>query len=250
MRKWVEIMDFSIDDIFEIDHSNNKANLIPLEDLNNKHFNNIIKNFDLDIDYFYKIKGKLYPYCYLNETVLVEIYEMSEEYFKNFKVKEMITQREKLHKECIKNNNYEKLFWLIDKPLRFKIYQELFNQIPDNQKYEIFKDIYMSSEYGFNELSRDFLEQVFKYNNSNKNWFKDEIITIYRGEDTKSTPYAEAYSWTTNLKVAEKFANRFSNEGIIYEGKVKQKNILDYIEDKNENEILVYPENVFDIEEI
>lgn len=243
-------MGLSIEDIFGMEHSNNGVTLIPLKELDNKDFNNVIKSFDLDINDFYKVYGKLHPYCYFKGTVYVEIYEMSKKHFNNFHIKERIVQQGKLHEKCIKNDEYDKLFWLIEKPLRFKKYQELFNQIPDNQKYEVFKDIYVSSEYGFNKLPKKFLKEIFKYNNSNKNWFKENVITIYRGEDTKSTSYTEAYSWTINEKIAFKFANRFGNEGSIYMGKVEQKDILDYIEDRGESEVLVYPENVFNIEEV
>jgi hypothetical protein len=162
-------------------------------------------------------------------------------------VKERINQVTREHIECIESKNYSKLFVLIDKPFRFEWYQKLFNDIPKDQRYPIFKRIYSSSEYGFNNLDKDFVKEIFKDNIINKDLFDNDIITIYRGEASKSTPYIKAYSWTTDLETAEWFANRFNSNGIVYKGKVKVTDILDY-NDNNESEILVLPEKVYNIE--
>ncbi|APH20894.1 hypothetical protein [Clostridium botulinum] len=244
--------------IFQIEHSN-VLSLIPITVYKNddeiNEFIKTINKLDLDVNDFYKVEGKLYKYCYLKDTVLVEIYDISEDYFINFKVEEQMKQREEIHKKCIENKEYIRLFCLIDKPYRLLFYEELFNDIPDEQKYKVFKNIYTSSEYGFNNLSREFLEEIFEYNEVNKNWFDKDIITIYRGEGDMSTPYDEAYSWTIDIDVAKWFAERFNDNGKVYNGKVykgyiRQEDILDYIEDRNEKEILVFPEDVFDVEQI
>ncbi|NFH40784.1 hypothetical protein [Clostridium sporogenes] len=239
--------------IFQIEHSN-ESSLIPITAYKNddeiNEFIKTINNLDLDINDFYKVEGKLYKYCYLKETVLVEIYDTNEDYFINFKVREQIEQRERIHKRCIKNKEYIRLFCLIDKPYRFLFYQQLFYDIPDEQKYEVFKDIYTSCEYGFNNLSRKFLEENFRYNKVDKNWFNEDIITIYRGEGELSTHYTEAYSWTVDIDVARWFAERFNSSGKVYKGYIKQEDILDYMEDRNEKEILAFPEDIFDIEQV
>lgn len=239
--------------IFQIEHSN-VSNLTPITIYKNddeiNEFIKTINKLDLDINDFYKVEGKLYKYCYLKQTVLVEIYDITENYFINFKVREQIEQRERIHKRCIKNKEYIRLFCLIDKPYRFLFYQQLFYDIPDEQKYEVFKDIYTSCEYGFNNLSRKFLEENFRYNKVDKNWFNEDIITIYRGEGELSTHYTEAYSWTVDIDVARWFAERFNSSGKVYKGYIKQEDILDYMEDRNEKEILAFPEDIFDIEQV
>lgn len=223
--------------IFQIENSN-VSRLTPITVCKNddeiNEFIKTINKLDLDVNNFYKIQGKLYKYCYLKGTVLVEIYDTSENYFINFKVKEQINQRERIHQKCIKNKEYIRLFCLIDKPYRFLFYQQLFNDIPNEQKYEVFKDIYTSCEYGFNNLSREFLEEVFKYNKISKNWFNEDVIIIYRGESNLSTSYNEAYSWTIDIDVARWFARRFNSDGKVYKGYIRQEDILDYMEDRNE----------------
>ncbi|NFF75894.1 hypothetical protein FCV38_02575 [Clostridium sporogenes] len=237
--------------IFQMEHSN-VSSLIPItvykDDMEVNNFIKTINKLDLDINDFYKVEGKLYKYCYLKETVLVEIYDTNEDYFINFKVREQIEQRERIHQRSIENKEYIRLFCLIDKPYRLLFYKKLFNDIPDEQKYEVFKDIYTSCEYGFNNLSREFLEEIFQYNKADKNWFDKDIVTIYRGEGELSTPYTEAYSWTTDIDVAKWFSKRFNSNGKIYKGYIEQKYILDYLGDSNEKEILVFPEDVFNVE--
>ncbi|HCL4447207.1 TPA: hypothetical protein N2D16_002812 [Clostridium botulinum] len=239
--------------IFQIEHSN-VSSLTPIIAYENddeiNEFIRTINKLNLDVNDFYKVKGKVYKYCYLKDTVLVQIYNINEDYFINFKVREQIEQRERIHQRCIENKEYLRLFCLIDKPYRLLFYKKLFNNIPDEQKYEVFKDIYTSCEYGFNNLSRDFLEEVFEYNKADKNWFDKDIVTIYRGEGELSTPYTEAYSWTVDIDVARWFAERFNKNGKVYKGYIRQEDILDYMGDRNEKEVLVFPEDVFNVEQI
>ena len=231
----------------ELAHIADKMELVPIKLLGNVDQRELIEYMDLDINNFYKVINKQYPYCYINKTVFLGIYGINEEVFEKLKVKETILKMEKIHKELIKNNDYEQLFTWIEKPFRFEWYKKLFDKIPNNQKYEIFKDIYSSSEYGFSNLSREFLNKVFSYNTSEKEWFDKDIITIYRGEGSKSAPYTRAYSWTTDINIAKFFATRYDKEGKIYKGKVRREDILDFLDRRSESEVLIYPENVFDI---
>ncbi|MDV3428804.1 MAG: hypothetical protein LIR50_17575 [Bacillota bacterium] len=237
-------------DIYEIEQYTNILNFTPITKLkNNKTIIELINHYNLNINDFYKTNGKLYPYCYFKGFILIEIYDMSKKFFNDFRIVEIIKQRNESMNKFLLNKQYEEIFTFIDKPLRFIFYKSLFDKIPDNQKYSVFKSVYTSSEYGFNQLSRDFLDKIFKYNIAPKEWFRENVITIYRGEGDKSTSYTEACSWTINKEIADFFAHRFDSDGIIYKAKVRQQDILDYINDRNEQEILVFPENVYDVEE-
>lgn len=233
--------------IFEMEHSSNGLQLTPLKELNNKEFKKLISDYSLDINKFYKVEGKLYPYCYIDGSALIEVYEMSNKGFEMFSMKDRISQVVNAHKECIAKKEFTRLFMIIDKPFRFEWFIKLFNEIPDNQKHKIFKSIYSSSEYGFNELDEEFIKEIFKDHTIDKDLFDTDTITIYRGEASKSTSYNKAYSWTTDLEVALWFANRFNSDGKVYMGKVKVDNILDCFQN-NESEIVILPKNVFEVE--
>lgn len=233
-------------DIFQLIHSN-KGRLKRIKD---KETIDFIVSQGLNPEYFYKVKDSLNSYCYMNGTVYLNIYSMEKDIFKLFQYKYIIEKREAIHKECFKTKDYQRLFVMIDKPFRLYWYKRLFDEIPDEDKYNIFEFIYTCSEYGFDSLERDFIEKVFSYNKNEKVWL-DELedeVTIYRGEGSLSTPYTRAYSWTTNIKIAKFFATRFGSCGTVYKAKVKKDDILDYLFDSNESEILVYPEKVYDVE--
>ena len=71
----------------------------------------------------------------------------------------------------------------------------------------------------------------------------EEGDTIYRGQDKKEHTYI---SWTTNIDVAKKFANRFSKDiGVILETKVKKEDIWYTCGNREEFEIVLKPTVIF-----
>ena len=53
-----------------------------------------------------------------------------------------------------------------------------------------------------------------------------------------------------DIKVARFFANRFNNNGRVYKGKVKKENIIDFLRDRSESEILVQYKYIYDVRRI
>lgn len=64
----------------------------------------------------------------------------------------------------------------------------------------------------------------------------DKPITVYRGEIDKSVHLG--LSWTTSLKIAKGFAERFNMSGIIYSTVLKPDEILAAYTDDGEHEVL------------
>lgn len=64
----------------------------------------------------------------------------------------------------------------------------------------------------------------------------DKPITVYRGEIDKSVHLG--LSWTTSLKIAKRFAERFNMSGIIYSTVLKSDEILAAYADDGEHEVL------------
>jgi hypothetical protein len=84
---------------------------------------------------------------------------------------------------------------------------------------------------------------IFIYQDYKQTVLKGEII-IYRGYHIKSTPLEKAHAWTTELSVAEFFANRLEDVGYVAMAKVNAEDILDYFNDRDEHTVLVLPKNV------
>lgn len=71
-----------------------------------------------------------------------------------------------------------------------------------------------------------------------------DYVQIYRGMTDKSTPVKAALSWTTDIRTACFFANRYeSKEHILAYGRI-HKNDVYYYTNSSEKELLVNPEKV------
>jgi len=73
-----------------------------------------------------------------------------------------------------------------------------------------------------------------------------EEVTVYRGVTTYNQKVVRALSWTLNIEVAKKFAERYWEEnGTIYQAEIKKENILAYFE--GEEEVIVIPRRLHKI---
>lgn len=74
------------------------------------------------------------------------------------------------------------------------------------------------------------------------------VVTIYRG--VGSEKYRDGISWTLDREKAEWFATRFTEDGVVYSAKVKSNDILYYISDRGEKEVIVDPKRLMQVERI
>lgn len=74
------------------------------------------------------------------------------------------------------------------------------------------------------------------------------VVTIFRGVDSEK--YRDGISWTLVKSKAEWFATRFTDNGIVYSAKVKSKDILYYISERGEEEIIVDPKKLMQMERV
>lgn len=81
-------------------------------------------------------------------------------------------------------------------------------------------------------------------------------ITIFRGGNTLSVPYSQAFSWTTDVNVASFFAARQGNgPGYIVRARIGRNDVIDFFpQQRSEREIIVDPasasffvENIIDV---
>ena len=69
-----------------------------------------------------------------------------------------------------------------------------------------------------------------------------EMLTVYRGEGSESTDYREAFSWTLDINKAYFFASwRGGEKARIVKAQVRKADVVEYLTDRNESEILVFP---------
>ena len=217
-----------------------------------KEVDNACKFLKIDPDYlFYDDKNMLNPIVYWKGPVFYGFFGgLNIEALKMTQADKFLAQMEKLFTESRGKKDYERLFTFVDKKILIPTFIELYNEIPDGQKYNVFNDLYMRSEFGFGMFPEEILDDVFTKRKLSKEWkermkeFKkkakintDGTITVFRGEGSKSTK--NGMSWTLDRKVANFFANRFESKGKVVSKKIKPEQVLDYLPDRNESEVLI-----------
>lgn len=125
--------------------------------------------------------------------------------------------------------------------------------------YELFFSFYTLSDYGFNNIDKSSLDVILKAKTDKDREKTREMlqalpeqVRIYRGGNTASTPYSEAYSWSLDINVANFFAcRRGTGDGYLVEAKVEKKDIIEaFLEDQGEQEIIVDPSKIEVLREV
>lgn len=133
-----------------------------------------------------------------------------------------------------------------------------YDKIAKEDLYLAFKNLYVHCNYGFELFPQEMLDEIFALSNNEEAVSElveagvvDEegYLTIYRGEGKLSTNVEHAYSWTLSLDTANRFGHHFE-KGKTYRGKVKLNKILDYIGERNEDEVWVRYTDIEDIQEL
>lgn len=119
--------------------------------------------------------------------------------------------------------------------------------------YTIFFDVYRCSDYGFQTISTEMLDAIIaskpeeaKAKTQKQVASLPDVITVYRGGNTNSTPYDQAWSWSPSINTAHFFAARRGNgPGYIAKGIVRKQDVLEaFLEDTSEPELIIRPGNV------
>lgn len=253
-----------------------EEDLVPVKQLQDKNFvDEVSKRFSLptyeqieelanklgtSVEHFYVDLKGFTPIVYFHDGLLLEIHAYDDDYIRDFEVKARLTQGSKILNRCIQENNYMDFFICVDSRARILLFKRLFNEIPDKNLYEVFLTIYTHADYGFTEIDEKYFSRIIKckpkqqqqkIEKSLKHKIdEDGFITVYRGVGSKSTPPEKAYSWTIDIGTAAFFASRFSEAGDIYTGKVHIKDVIAYIDSRNEKEILALPGKVKEIKKM
>lgn len=202
---------------------------------------------------YYNSHDYIHPFVYWKGPVFYQfIGKMDINTLKMIHADKMINQISNTMNRYIENKNYESLFSRIDKKILIPTFIELYDDIEDKDKYNIFIDLYVRSEYGFGMFPEDLIKDVFSKRHLSQEWkermisfneeFPQEEIEIWRGVGANSADENNAFSWTTSKKTAKYFADRFSKgTGKLLSKTVNKKEILDYLTDRGESEILLMP---------
>ena len=164
--------------------------------------------------------------------------------------------------KAIEQQNWDKVFMLIEKPFRLNWLEENIDLIKDDKQYYNFlKDAYMMTEFPMNGFSnyRDLLDLFYARENSKLMLDKDELellnslpneVKIWRGVKVDDVLDEDniGLSFTLNKDKAIWFAERFAQAGvsqaILIEAVVKRDDILSIFLNRDEEEVIVNPEDI------
>jgi len=260
-----EFLNEGIEDIFRGAHAAiDPDDLVPIQDVLDRPKFPTQEQFDEVVDFlkadpehfFYDSSNMLHPFIYWKGPVFHAFFGgLNIEAMKMMKDDKRLEYHQSRAEKDLKANDYVALFTHMDKKVLIPNFIEMYKEIPDNQKYDVFIDLYVRSEYGFSMFPKSLINDLFSKRKLSSEWssrmreFKKVaklnpkgLIRIYRGENKQSAGQEEAYSWTLSRKTAEFFANRFSRgSGNVISKMIDPKDILDYIDDRSESEVLVLP---------
>jgi hypothetical protein len=152
-------------------------------------------------------------------------------------------------KQSYAKHIYYVIFDMLNNTLSMGFFNTLVMQdfIPKAYLYSAFLCGYIRQDYGIFSLTQSSLQKIINSKTETERRITkkhmlnlpDEIV-IYRGEGDSSSKLEDAISWTTNINVANFFAARRSKSGRIYSTTVNKKDVIEYITDNNEYEILIH----------
>ena len=128
----------------------------------------------------------------------------------------------------------------------------------DGKLYSIFFDAYITSDYGFRSISTEMFETIIaskpedaKEKTKRQVEALPDLVTVYRGGNTNSTPFEQAWSWSPDINTANFFAARRGNgPGYVAKGVVRKEAIIEaFLDDTSEPELIIRPGDV-EIQEV
>jgi len=153
-----------------------------------------------------------------------------------------------------KNREYRGPIMAVSDRMRMEYFNMLIDDGIVDGLLDYFIEAYTSSDYGceaisyenmvklFNSRSRESKDRMVEEKNKALKMHPD-ILTVYRGEASKSTPHNISWSWTLDINMANFFATRFGDDDSkIVKGVVKKEDIEVYF--VSEHECIINPIHV------
>lgn len=207
-------------------------------------------------DFYHLPNHGITPFCYYKDGVFLAFNILDITYLEWTNMGEGLEMKIEMTQKDVAQGNFSRILDLSDTIGRPLVFEYFFHHMPEEKKYELFIDLYVLQEYGFayydpaivkellekqpKELRGKAQEAVLKESGVKEG----EFITIYRGMGSASTPVEHAMSWTLSEQVAHFFANRLGNGGYIVEAQIKISDVIDYIDRRNEKEVIVLPNHM------
>ncbi|MFF2531465.1 HD domain-containing protein [Brevibacillus sp. NPDC058079] len=219
----------------------------------------IARKYNLNAEHFYFVDKTRPCYCYYDFPAYVTIDVFNDQFFDfAMGIQRIISIREAAMKAW-EEKDYCRIFVFTEDQAKVLLLNKMYWLIEDDQKYDLYKEVYTLLDYGHTLIDKDIKHDVWKHQSVDRRIeirdlldddYQGDVLTVYRGEGSESTPYDQSMSWTTSLSVACFFATRIRSDlhAKVYQARVRKEHVLDYDNHRNEKEIIVFPEQLEDVE--
>ena len=148
-------------------------------------------------------------------------------------------------KQLFAEHKYTLYYANIPDAVKVYDFEKKYKKIPAEYILDAWTSIYSRLNYGFSVWNPEVLSYVFQAAKKRNKNSSSKMITVYRGEGTKSTPIDKAYSWTTNINVALAFACHGEGQ-CVWKAEVPESCIITTIQERGEDEVILEPKSVKD----
>lgn len=204
----------------------------------------------LKIDDFYYNPGNTeFPYCYYRGMILLEFGKIDH---KTGEIKTLIQRMSNDINETVAKRDFDRFLVLLDNRLVPELFIEVFDFIPDQDKFRLFERIWRFNEDSHSVFSASFIKKASKYKGvTSDRPVADEAgyVQVYLLDYENAAP-EQAALWTTDVNAAILKALRVDPVQPVCQGRVHLDHILSYDSDRFRKEMQVVPGKVQQLEKM
>jgi hypothetical protein len=224
---------------------------IPLAELENSRFKpqdfalasitRQIKAEGLNPEDFYFNPGKTEtPYCYYKGVVIMDFSALDG---KLDEIKSLISTENQNINDTVAQRNFDRFLTLVDPRLAPNLFMEVFNFIPDEDKFRLFERLWNYNENSREVFSQDFIKKVSKY----KGVISSQPVADELGYVHVYTWEPQGQIWTTDVNIAIVRVLSLPSPRV-FQGRVHSDQIISYNNHRSKREVKVYPHQVMQVE--
>lgn len=178
--------------------------------------------------------------------VYLELFPFCVEYMDMMEFEQRIPVVRKSQLRYLNKHKYSVFYSMIPECMKVYDFQQRYLTIPQDKVTKAWLTVYTNVDYGFSAWDKDVIKYVINHAPSHN---KKGYYTIYRGEGTTSTCVENSFSWTTDFNTALFFAAMWEGKRI-WKANVKAENIVFFIDERDEHEVIIAPDNIENLEEM
>ena len=195
-------------------------------------------------DFYFNPNNRESPYCYYRATVLLDFSSIDH---KIAEIKGLINKINKDINESVAKKDFDRFLALVDSRLAPELFIEVFNFIPDQDKYRLFERVWKYNENSHEVFTEEFIKKAVPFKGvTSAQPVADEAgyVEVYLSQDSEELSPEQASLWTTDVNIAILHALPFDPVPAIYRGRIHLNHIISYDNNELKKELQVKPNMV------